>query len=216
MAFNFIDPMTGQANIPNTSGFQGQGVGSNAMQLPFWPLMIGNALLGAGQGAFGAYEGAQQQAGQRAGAAVTRAQIEQLIKELENPNYDSMTQAASQNFDKAAGQIDAQSAAHGIYGAGKGGADYQKNAMLSQIIAQLSQAQGQDMTQRHQIIANLLQNPAFQVPREGMDPTLAGILGFFGGAFGGGAQGLGSLMGSKSGLESLMSLGQPSPTVGAM
>ena len=185
----------------------GGGAAAAAGGLPFGLLLALGGLFGGAQGGLGAFEAAQQQQAQRATATLNRARIEQLINELEDFSNNGLIAQANKNYNRAAGEIGANTAARGTYSSGNVGARALQAGALGDTIANLSQQEQQNQLARHQLVAQLLGNPAFQTPSSGINPGLASFLGLLGGGAGGAGQALGSTLSTDYGLTALANLG---------
>lgn len=145
-------------------------------------LILINLLGGAvqsGIGAFGATREAKMEA-QR--AENQRAQLNQAIKQLENPNVLPLVEASSRNLTRS---LDANAARSG--GINDGVSRARENDISAEIAAQLASTLIGIESQNNRDIAQLLTDPAFSVEDPdsfnlGLDAFLGAILGAGAGA----------------------------------
>lgn len=119
----------------------------------------------------------------------------------------ALDEQATRDFSRAADQVGAQSAAAGMTNAGRGGQDALQAETLGGILAALAEAKNQDDLQRKQLLANMINDPAFSVPNpESFNPGSDALLGGLGGLASGGLNTMASMMGTEAGMGMLMDL----------
>lgn len=150
--------------------------------------------LGLVSGGIGSSQNAQEENSRRRAAARQRQRLQNLINEIRSVNYADVDMAQSAAYTNATNQATASAASRGVSGGQRGAT---QDRVLSGAIADLARFKTEDQRARNQQVAGILQNDAYTVPEDPMSVMGQFLLGSLMGAAGGGAEGLGAVLGNS-------------------
>lgn len=170
---------------------------------------VAAALISAFGGLFGSAISANQRSRQeqaaRNAAAAQRARAMDLINRIRDVNYADVDMAGSQAYTQARNATAANMAQRGLRG---GAVNAAQNSVLAQTLGNLAQFKAQDQRAREQMVANILNDPAFDMSAERVDVLGNTLLGGLAGGAGAAGQAGSAILGSPEVLAAIQSGGK--------